>query len=248
MSVQKDWASCPKCQGMHFAGFRIHDPANGFEGACPADHQQHTHTNSFLYELLFDVGQDAHLQGGWSACPKCQGLYFSGFPFQGFCPAGESHINTNSFKYVLKHDLPSAPGFQIEWRSCSKCLGLYFGPFGGKCPKDGAAHDPARSFNYGIDFQPSAISPRFFFREVSTALEVDMIGNGFTAFHQVHIAYGFQIGPDNTFPDPLDVAADNNGDFEQRVSIPSNAFNIQGRATDTFTNTSADSPILRPSV
>ena len=36
MSVQKDWAWCPECQAMHFAGGRFpqdraaHDPARSF--------------------------------------------------------------------------------------------------------------------------------------------------------------------------------------------------------------------------
>jgi hypothetical protein len=43
------------------------------------------------------------------------------------------------------------------------------------------------------------------------------------------------------------VTADADGNFEQQVSMPINAFNIQGRASDIFTQTFTDSPVLRPS-
>ena len=93
---------------------------------------------------------------------------------------------------------------------------------------------------------------RFFFQEDASALDVELIGDGFTAVHQVHISYGFQTpGSDgvqeNTFR-TSDVTTDDSGHFEQQESMPSNAFYIQGRATDTFTNTSTDSPVLRPCV
>jgi hypothetical protein len=41
---------------------------------------------------------------------------------------------------------------QLDWRACRKCQGLFFGPFAGRCPA-GDAHDPAGSFNYGLEFQ-----------------------------------------------------------------------------------------------
>lgn len=43
-NIQKEWRSCPKCQGMHFAGL----PG---EGICPAG-GRHTHTNSFAYDMV----------------------------------------------------------------------------------------------------------------------------------------------------------------------------------------------------
>jgi hypothetical protein len=235
MAVQKGWTSCPRCQGLHFAG-----------GVCPTDQKPHSDTHSFLYELPFDVAQDTHNQGGWSACPRCQGLYFSESPpkAQGTCPAGGTHIFTGSLAYVLKHDLAPAPAFQTGWRSCSKCLVLYFGTLGGgsKCPKDGQTHDLARSFDYGLNF-----SPRFVFKEVPTGLDVQLIGDGFAALHPVHIDFGFQTpgldGVQNDTHQMSDVTTDNLGHFEQQVSMPSNAFNIRGRATDTISTT--DSPILR---
>src|SRR5262245_1234069 len=44
--IQSGWRSCPKCQGMHFAGF----PG---KGVCPAG-GQHDQTNSFAYAMEFD--------------------------------------------------------------------------------------------------------------------------------------------------------------------------------------------------
>jgi hypothetical protein len=143
MSVQTGWASCPKCQGMHFAGF----PS---QGACPAG-GQHDKTNSFPYMMTFDVPSSDHVQTGWASCPKCQGMHFAGFPSQGACPAGGQHDKTNSFAYALTHDLPATQNVQAEWRACPKCQGLFFGPFSGVCPA-GGQHSADGSFNYLVPF------------------------------------------------------------------------------------------------
>jgi hypothetical protein len=91
-AVQGGWASCPKCQGMHFAGFPT-------KGVCPADHKQHSETNSFAYSIKHGLPPAANLQTGWRACPKCQGLYYG--PGHGHCPAGGTHIQDNSFDYAI---------------------------------------------------------------------------------------------------------------------------------------------------
>ena len=153
MSVQTGWASCPKCQGMHFAGFPT-------KGACPAG-GQHEETNSFAYVMTFNVPPTDHVQNGWASCPKCQGMHFAGFPTKGVCPAGGQHEETNSFAYALTHDLPPAQSVQAEWRSCPKCQGLFFGPFKGRCPA-GGEHTAENSFNYGAQFVPVSPDPSVF--------------------------------------------------------------------------------------
>jgi hypothetical protein len=146
MSVQQGWRSCPKCQGLFYAGFAQ-------KGVCPAG-GQHDIANSFAYSVAFGVAADGANQGGWASCPKCQGLYFDGFPQKGVCPAGGGHESINSFAYVLSHDVPSAPGLQLDWRWCSKCMGLCFGPFNGTCPA-GDKHDSGKSYNYAMMADPS---------------------------------------------------------------------------------------------
>ncbi len=141
--IQGDWRACPKCQGIHFAGFP------NFKGVCPAG-GQHEQTNSFNYLMGFNSQASGNLQTGWSSCPKCQGLHFSGFPdFKGVCPAGGQHTETGSFAYSLFHDFPPSAHVQSDFRSCKKCQGLFFGPFKGRCPA-GGEHDPTGSFNYGM--------------------------------------------------------------------------------------------------
>jgi hypothetical protein len=76
-NFQGDWRSCPKCQGMHFAGFP------NFKGVCPAG-GQHEQTNSFAYEMEFDSAPGNNTQIGWASCPKCQGMHFAGFPERAF--------------------------------------------------------------------------------------------------------------------------------------------------------------------
>jgi hypothetical protein len=93
MGVQLDWASCPKCQGMHFAG-------SPNKGVCPADGQQHTQTNSFDYVLRHDLPAAPNFQTEWRACSRCLVLFFG--PFQGKCPLGGAHSGANSFNYGLQ--------------------------------------------------------------------------------------------------------------------------------------------------
>ena len=38
-------------------------------------------------------------QGGFSACSKCSGMHFSGFPGKGVCPKGGQHEQVGSFNY-----------------------------------------------------------------------------------------------------------------------------------------------------
>ena len=182
MSVQKDWAACPRCQGMHYGGFH-------FKGACPAG-GEHAQTNSFNYEMLFAVQQGPNLQGGWAACPRCQGIHFAGFASKGVCPAGGEHVQTGSFAYVLKHDLAAAPNFQIDWRACSRCLTLFYGPFHGRCPAapGGGPHSADGSFNYGLQFHLGLIGhPEITLRNAGVSVNVS--GVGFTPNQNVKLAY-----------------------------------------------------------
>jgi hypothetical protein len=91
--VQTGWRACPKCQGIHFAGFP------NFEGVCPAG-GQHEQTNSFEYVMVHDLDPRDRLQLDWRSCHKCQGLYFG--PFNGRCPAGGAHDPTGSFNYGMR--------------------------------------------------------------------------------------------------------------------------------------------------
>jgi hypothetical protein len=91
-NMQTGWASCPKCQGLHFAGFP------NFKGVCPAG-GSHVETNSFAYALPFNVLANAATQTEFRSCKKCLGLFFG--PFKGKCPAGGQHDATGSFDYGM---------------------------------------------------------------------------------------------------------------------------------------------------
>jgi hypothetical protein len=95
IKTQPGWRSCPKCQGMHFAGFP------DFKGVCPAG-GQHEQTNSFAYVMMHDLDPMNHVQVDWRSCRKCQGLFFG--PFKGHCPAGGEHDAAGSFNYGLRFD------------------------------------------------------------------------------------------------------------------------------------------------
>lgn len=160
MTFQHGWASCPKCQGLHYAGFP------DFTGVCPAG-GQHEQTGSFAYEVEYDVAQRSNLQHGWAACPKCQGLHYAGFPnFAGVCPAGGQHEQTGSFAYALPYDLPASPATQSEWAACPKCQGFFYGPFGGACPA-GGSHSRENSWAYHAPC--AAISNFTFHADISQA-------------------------------------------------------------------------------
>ena len=149
MSLQEDWASCSKCQGLFFAPFR---------GVCPAG-GQHDSSNSFRYEVSYAVSPSNSMQTGWASCPRCQGMHFAGFATKGVCPAGGQHTETNSFAYAMIHDVAPARNMQDQWKSCRKCQGLFYGPFNGHCPV-GGSHDAGGSFNYTLPFTAQAVVPQ----------------------------------------------------------------------------------------
>lgn len=95
-------------------------------------------------------------QTAWSACSKCSGMHFSGFPTKGVCPAGGQHEQVGSFAYVMVFNAKFFSHVQTGWRSCPKCQGMHFAgfPHKGVCPA-GGEHDQTNSFEYaqvfGID-------------------------------------------------------------------------------------------------
>jgi hypothetical protein len=98
ISTQSGWAACPKCQGLHFAGFP------NFKGVCPAG-GQHEQTNSFAYSMPHDIPATANFQSDFRSCKKCQGLFFG--PFAGRCPAGGEHDSDGSFNYAMRLQPPA---------------------------------------------------------------------------------------------------------------------------------------------
>jgi hypothetical protein len=139
--VQQGWRSCPKCQGLHYAGIQ------GFKGACPAG-GEHEQFGSFSYVTIFDSLPAEYVQPDWRSCRKCQGLHYAGFQgYAGVCPAGGGHDPTASFAYVSLFDVPVGQNRQADWRACRKCQGMFYGPFHGVCPA-GGQHDGTGSFGY----------------------------------------------------------------------------------------------------
>ncbi len=91
--VQAGWASCSKCQGMHFGGI---------QGVCPAG-GAHDAAGSFHYAMPHDVPAAHGLQDQFKSCTKCQQLFYG--PFGGKCPAtGGAHNPANSFNYSMPVD------------------------------------------------------------------------------------------------------------------------------------------------
>jgi hypothetical protein len=241
MSVQIDWAACPKCQGLFYGPFK---------GRCPAG-GEHEQTHSFLYAITFDALPTDHMQTGWASCPKCQGMHFAGLPFKGVCPADkQQHTQTNTFAYALTHDVLPTQHVQAEWRACPKCQGLFFGPFGGRCPA-GGEHSAAGSFNYCLQFLTRLINPTL--RLVDEVSAIEVTGGDFTRDFKVSIDYGYQaLGTDGvsfSTRGNLVVSADGNGNFTGTTfSVPSQAFNIGARAVDLTTGQDAVAPFIREQV
>jgi hypothetical protein len=239
MSVQIEWSSCSKCQGLFFGPGK---------GRCPADHGEHSQTHSFLYAVGFDVPPTANMQPGWAACSRCQGMHFAGFPSKGVCPAGGPHTETGSFAYALMHDLPPAPFVQSEWRACPKCRGLFFGPFKGVCPADGREHSAEGSFDYSLQFLIRRIHPALVL--VDRRSEIEVTGNDFSRDSGINIDYGYHVsGSDGvtfTTRGSLAARADGLGNFSgMTFSIPVGAFNIGARAVDVLTGQDAVAPLIR---
>ena len=92
---QGGWRWCRKCQGMFFAG-------DESQGVCPANHIGHDASLSGHYSMVLDDGINCIGQLHWRECRKCRGLFYSGNPDQGACPAGGAHQATISDMYQLR--------------------------------------------------------------------------------------------------------------------------------------------------
>jgi hypothetical protein len=97
---------------------------------------------------------------GGSVVPKCQGLFFSGNPDQGACPAGGRHDASRSGAYLMILG-DGGQGMQAAWRWCQKCQGLFLtgNPDQGACPA-GGRHDASRSGAYSMRFDPNPPPPK----------------------------------------------------------------------------------------
>jgi hypothetical protein len=96
-------------------------------------------------------------QNLWRWCNRCQGLFYSGSPTSGTCPAGGGHNYQGSGNYSLHDAAEVPPGVsQSQWRWCHKCQGLFYGPGlgGSHCPT-GGTHDSTGSANYALQFAPT---------------------------------------------------------------------------------------------
>jgi hypothetical protein len=98
-NLQTGWASCQRCQGMHFGGFPL-------KGVCPAG-GQHSEAGSFAYAIAHDGPASSNIQSDWRSCSKCQGLFYG--PFKGRCPTGGAHVADGSFNYALPYAVATAP-------------------------------------------------------------------------------------------------------------------------------------------
>jgi hypothetical protein len=105
---------------------------------------------------------ERYFQADWKWCLKCQGLFFSGNPSQGVCPAdNQSHDFSQSGKYLVNFgetepgngdgQRPTS-GQQGGWRWCHKCQGVFFAGNAsqGVCAADHQAHDANHSGHYAM--------------------------------------------------------------------------------------------------
>ena len=89
---QHNWRWCNLCSGLFFAGFPT-------TGSCPAPKAGgHNWSGSGDYSVHYGPNPPGE-QGDWRWCHRCQGLFFSGNPTSGFCPAGGGHDYANSENY-----------------------------------------------------------------------------------------------------------------------------------------------------
>jgi hypothetical protein len=102
---QPNWRRCRKCEGLFFFG---NSKPDGFPsvGRCPSvsaatgsGHEPDLLNNFFpdLNNFFADLGS----QPDWRWCRRCEGLFFSGHPSKGRCPAGGVHDGSQSGNYNL---------------------------------------------------------------------------------------------------------------------------------------------------
>src|SRR5215469_13579894 len=91
-------------------------------------------------------------QNNWRWCNQCQGLFYSGNPTSGTCPAGGGHNWETSGLYNLYFASEIAPDDgQDYWRWCHNCQGLFYGPnTPSSCCPAGGQHVSTGSANYAL--------------------------------------------------------------------------------------------------
>jgi len=93
-------------------------------------------------------------QGSWRWCRFCQGLWFSGNPTLGVCPARGTagHSSAGSGNYSLPSGDDSFHG-QLWWIWCSRCQGLWFSgnDTRGVCPAGPGGHEFVGSGVYALN-------------------------------------------------------------------------------------------------
>jgi hypothetical protein len=121
-----------------------------------------THFRIRFSITLIRIKMQRDFQTDWKWCLRCQGLFFSGNPSQGVCPAdGRSHDSSQSGKYLVHFGETkqgsadgrrATCGQQGDWRWCHKCQGAFFAGNAsqGICPVDRRAHDASQSGHYGM--------------------------------------------------------------------------------------------------
>ena len=85
--------------------------------------------------LAIDSGPaTAGVQDQWRFCPKCQAMFFDGYPGKGRCPAGEGHVAVGYY-FRLPHDVSQTANAQRDWRFCNNCYVMFFDGYrsSGRC-------------------------------------------------------------------------------------------------------------------
>jgi Zn finger protein HypA/HybF involved in hydrogenase expression len=95
---QMGWRWCSKCGVMFFA--------ENTSSWCPAGGSHDWHGSGNYQVLRADA---AGIQPGstvpkWHWCNKCQGLFLTGNPNLGWCPAGGGHDYAGSGGYQVQHE------------------------------------------------------------------------------------------------------------------------------------------------
>jgi len=94
---QANWRRCRKCEGLFFNG-------NGPAGRCPVGGTGARHEPDFIFNFFIDLNSSfakIGTQADWKWCIRCEGMFFSGNPARGRCPAGGSHDGGQSGNYNL---------------------------------------------------------------------------------------------------------------------------------------------------
>jgi Zn finger protein HypA/HybF involved in hydrogenase expression len=92
---QDNWRLCPKCQGAWYSGM-------GNFGVCPAGGTHVIAGENYVLQMTGPLlGEPPGYAPNWCWCNKCEGLFFTGNPTSGTCPAGGGHNYDQSLIYIL---------------------------------------------------------------------------------------------------------------------------------------------------